>query len=85
MNSQKINELVASAVGQSFDAWAAQHPTLAAVIDHVTLTDRTVESLRTSPEYQSAIEAYHRDANELRFLSQLVELVQPILLGLLAA
>ncbi len=83
--SPQVQQLVAQAVGQAYDAWAAQHPSLAAVIDRIVLTQRTVESLRESAEYQQAVDAFHRDQNELGLLKQLIDLATPFLAGLLAA
>ena len=42
MTQEKINETVAAAVGAAFDQWAVEHPSLAAVIDRVRLSDHTV-------------------------------------------
>lgn len=81
----QVQQIVAQAVGQAYEAWAAQHPSLAAVIDRVLLTQRTVESLRESAEYRQAVDAFHRDQNELGLLKQLIELAAPLLAGLLAA
>jgi hypothetical protein len=83
MTEAKINEIVAAAVGGTFDEWAAEHPSLAAVIDRIRLTDQTVESLRSTDGYRQAIAAYHRDQNELSLLGELAELAGPILRGIL--
>ncbi len=79
MNDKKVTELVAAAVGEKFDEWALRHPSLAAVIDRISLTERTVESLRDSAEYRDAVAAYHRDMNELGFLARVADLAGPIL------
>jgi hypothetical protein len=83
VNETKVTELVAAAVGQKFDEWALQHPSLAAVIDRISLTDRTVQSLRDSAEYRDAVAAYHQDMNELAFLGQIADLAGPILHAIL--
>ena len=83
MNETKVTELVAAAVGQEFDEWALQHPSLAAVIDRISLTERTVQSLRDSAEYRDAVAAYHQDMNELAFLAQIADLAGPILHAIL--
>lgn len=85
MSPETVSALVAAAVGQQFDTWAAEHPSLAAVIDRIRLTDHAVESLRQTPAYRQAIEAYHRDRNQLVFLTRLAELAGPVLLGILGA
>ena len=85
MASEKIQQLVAQAVGQQFEHWALQHPALAAVIDRVVLTDQVATSLRATSEYKQAVEDYHRDMNDLNLLSQLLQLAGPILAGILAA
>ena len=79
MNEAKVTELVAAAVGQTFDEWAIRHPSLAAVIDRISLTERAVQSLRDSAEYRDAVAAYRRDINELAFLAQIADLAAPVL------
>ena len=83
MNETKVTELTAAAIGQKFDEWAILHPSLAAVIDRISLTERTVQSLRDSAEYREAVEAYHRDMNELSFLGQIADLAGPLLHAIL--
>ncbi len=83
MTEEKVNELVAAAVGKKFEEWAAEHPSLAAVIDRIRLTEHAVASLRQSEQYRQAVAAYHRDRNELGFLSELAELIGPVLQALL--
>ncbi len=85
MNTRKVDELVAAAVAAEFEQWGREHPSLASVIDRIRLTERTVESLRNSDAYRQALAAYHRDQNDLNFLSQLAELAGPILRNLLGA
>ncbi len=79
MTDEKINEMVADAVGKEFEKWGVEHPSLAAMIDRVRLTERTVESLRDTDGYRQAIAAYHRDQNGLNLLAGLAELAGPIL------
>ena len=79
MTEEKINETVAAAVGEAFDQWAVEHPSLAAVIDRVRLSNHTVESLRSSEAYRQAVAAYHRDRNESNLLVKLAELAAPII------
>ena len=80
----EIQQLVVRAVGRAYDAWAAEHPSLAAVIDRITLTERTVESLRESQAYRDAAEAYARDRGELQVLNRLIDLAAPVLAAILA-
>jgi hypothetical protein len=82
MANEKINEIVAAAVGRKFEEWAMEHPSLAAVIDRIRLTDQAAQSLRSTEGYRHAVEAYHRDSSELNLLTQLVELVGPILVSI---
>jgi len=84
VETKQTNQIVAQAVHQAYEDWAAQHPTLAGVINHTTLTYRTVERLRDSEEYRNALDAYHRSGNETALLKQLSDLAGPILLSLLA-
>ena len=79
MKDERIDKRVAEAVGRKFDEWATEHPSLAAVIDRIVLTERTVDSLRNSDAYQQAVDAYRRDANEMTFLGQIAGLVGPVL------
>ena len=83
MNDKKVTELVAAAVGQRFDEWARRHPSLAAVIDRISLTERTVQSLRDSAEYRDDVAAYLQDMYELAFLAQIADLAGPILHAIL--
>jgi surfactin synthase thioesterase subunit len=45
----------------------------------VALKEQTVESLRKSPEFQQALADFNASQNELSFVSQLMDLVVPIL------
>ncbi len=83
MNEERIHELVEAAIDREFDGWAAEHPSLAAVIDRIVLTRRAVESIRDSDAYRDAIAAYHRHRNEMDLLNRLTDLARPILTGLL--
>lgn len=44
-----------------------------------------MESLRDSESYRQAVEAFHRDGNEMALLRQILDLAAPFLAGLLAA
>jgi len=81
--NEAVRSAVAAAVGQAYDAWAAEHPSLAAVIDRLTVTQRTAESLRTSQEFRDAVAGFHRGSGELELLNKLVDLAGPILTNLL--
>ncbi len=83
MASEPIEQLVVRAVEQAYDAWAAQHPSLAAVIDRITLTTEVAQSLRTSADYRKAVADYHRGLAEADLLSRLIDLAGPIVTGLL--
>jgi hypothetical protein len=85
MSDPKVSDIVAQAVGMKFQEWAAEHPALASVIDQIRLTDQAAESLRGSPAYRQAVEAYYRDRSELSFLTELLELVGPIVGAILGA
>lgn len=79
MAQDEIESAVSKAVAQAYEAWAVEHPSLAAVIDRTKLTHQTVESLRSSPQYQQAIEGYYQGLNELNLANQLLDLAVPIL------
>ena len=84
MTDQLVEQTVAGAVQRAYDDWAVEHPSLAAVIDRISLTDRTVESLRQSQEYREAVAAYHCGLSELDLLGRLAELAGPIITSILA-
>jgi hypothetical protein len=83
MSDERVQAAVAQAAAQAYEAWAAGHPTLAAVIDRMELTQQTSESLRQSPEYKQAVLDFGKAQSELTLVSQLVELAGPILRNIL--
>jgi hypothetical protein len=83
MTEQKINELAVRAVQRAFDDWAAEHPAMADVIDRITLTQRTVESLRNSDAYKQAMAGFSYESLEAQLLSRLVNLAGPVVRSLL--
>ncbi len=84
MADEIVKQVVVRAVQQAYDAWAAEHPSLAAVIDRITLTERAVKSLRDSEAYRQAVAAYHQSQSELQLLHELIELAGPIVSAILA-
>jgi len=80
-----VQQAVVRAVQRAYDAWALEHPSLAAVIDRISLTERAVERLRDSQEYRDAVGAYHRSRSELELLNKLTELAAPFVQAILAA
>ncbi len=84
MENEQVQQLVVRAVQQSYDIWAAEHPSLAAVIDRISLTEQAVELLRNSPEFSQAMEGYHSASIELRLLDRLIELAGPVVSTILA-
>ena len=84
MTDETVRQLVAQAVQQTYQQWAAEHPSLASVIDQIHLTDIVVESLRDCQEYRQAVEAYHKGLSEIDLLNRLIELAGPLLTALLA-
>lgn len=83
MTDELVQQTVARSVQRAYDDWAVEHPSLAAVIDRITLTQRAVESLRDSEEYREAVAAYHRGLSEADLLARLTELAGPILTAIL--
>ncbi|MGA2265395.1 MAG: hypothetical protein ABSH10_03080 [Phycisphaerae bacterium] len=83
MANEIVEQAVASAVQQSYDAWAAQHPGLAAVIDRIALTSQAAQSLRDSAEYKQAVADFQQGMTEANLLSRLMDLAEPILAGIL--
>lgn len=84
MASEVIEQLVVRAVQQAYDAWAAQHPSLAAVIDRIALTQQAAQSLRNSEDYRNAVADFHAGLAEADLLNRLLDLAGPIVTGLLA-
>ncbi len=78
MADELVKQVLVRAVQQAYEAWAVEHPSLAAVIDRITLTNRATESLRDSQAYRQAVAAYHQSQNDLELLNQLTELATPI-------
>jgi hypothetical protein len=83
MADKRIEQLVVQAVQQAYDAWAAEHPGLAAVIDRITLTEQAAQSLRTSADYRKAVGDFHQGLAETDLLGRLLDLAGPILAALL--
>ena len=83
MSNQTVSSTVEQAVGQAFDLWAEEHPSLAAVIDRITLTQQAVESLRHSDEFRQAVAAYDRGMSEADLLNKLLDLTRPVISQLL--
>ena len=79
MADEIIEQIIVRATQRAYDKWAIEHPSLAAVIDRITLTQQAVEPLRSSDEYRQAVEAYHRSRNEVDLFNRLIELAAPIL------
>ncbi len=84
MTDELVQQTIVRAVQRAYDDWTVEHPSLAAVIDRITLTQHAVESLRDSPEYRDAIAGYRRGLTETDLLVRLTELAGPILAALLA-
>ena len=83
-SQSEIQQIVVRAVQRAYGAWAAEHPTLASVIDRIALTEQAVESLRESQAFRDAVDAYHRDRGQLELLNRLIDLAAPILTAILA-
>ena len=84
MENEQVQQLVVRAVQQAYDVWAAKHPSLAGVIDGITITQQAVESLRNSPQFGQAVASYHDASIELKLLDRLAELAGPIVSAILA-
>lgn len=84
MANETVQQTVVRAVQQAYDAWAAEHPSLAAVIDRIELTNHAVESLRDTEDYRKAVAAYQTGMNELDLINKLIDLAGPIIQSILA-
>lgn len=83
MADEIVTQTVARAVQQAYEDWAVEHPSLADVINRITVTGRAVESLRNGEDFRRAVAAYHQGRNELELLNRLIELAGPIVRGIL--
>lgn len=83
MANEQMERLVSQAVGQAFDQWAAEHPSLAAALDRIDLLDRATQSLKASSQYQAAMDEFRRSREELDCFNRLLTLAEPILATLL--
>jgi hypothetical protein len=83
MASELIEQLIVRAVERAYDAWAGEHPNLAAVIDRITVTQQTAQSLRASEDYRNAVADFHRGMAEADLINRLIDLASPLLTALL--
>jgi len=81
--NKPIDDIVSRAVGQRYDEWAAEHPSLAGVIDHMELSQQTAERLRETPAYWQAVNEYRQSRNEQTLLARLLDLAGPVLKAIL--
>ena len=79
MPDKSVKHVVAQAVRQAFDDWAAEHPSLALVIDAIRLTKQTAETISESQAYRDALAAYESSRDEQALLDQLVSMAGPLL------
>jgi len=84
MTVQNVQQIAVRAVQQAYDAWAAEHPSLASVIDRIELTQQALESLHSSRAHRDAVDAYYRACDGPELLRQLTELAKPIIAAILA-
>jgi len=84
MTEDTVQQIVTKAVQQTYEDWATEHPSLAGVIDGIVLTERTVESLRDSEQYRSAIADYQEARIESNLFNRILDLAGPILQTILA-
>lgn len=82
MSDERIEAAVAQAVSQAYESWAVEHPSLATVINRMSISEQAATSLRQSPEFRQAVIDFGKSRSELAFLGQLLELAAPILRGL---
>ena len=84
MTALNVQRVAVRAVQQAYDAWAADHPSLASVIDRIELTQQALESLRPSRAHRDAVDAYYNSCDGPELLRRLTELAKPIIAGILA-
>jgi hypothetical protein len=78
MSDPTIRKALAAAVNRAFDAWASEHPNLAAVIDRIRLTEHAAANIRETPEYAAAVDAYRRERSDVELLRALTEVALPV-------
>ncbi len=74
MNDNVVPETLARAVGQAYEEWSVEHPSLAAVIDRTRLSGMAVDRLRETAEFRRAVASYYRNRSEVELLDQLLSL-----------
>ncbi len=74
MANEIIEQAVARAVQQAYDAWAAEHPSLAGVIDWITVTQQVASSIRDTDEFRQAVSDYHQSLAEADLVSRLLDI-----------
>jgi hypothetical protein len=79
-----VQAAIERATEQAYWDWAAAHPSLAAVIDQLTITQQAASRLRESPEFHRAIASYYNARNELNLVNRLAELAGPIVSSILS-
>ena len=79
MADEIVQQALVRSIQKAYDEWAGRHPSLAAVIDRISLTQRAVDSLRDSEKYLSAVQAYHESKNEFELLEKLTALAGPVI------
>ncbi|MBI1373902.1 MAG: hypothetical protein GC159_14360 [Phycisphaera sp.] len=75
----ELRDLVSRRLDQRWEAFAAEHPNLAAAIQRVQLVDSTVSLLIDDPDYQAALEAAARDRVVLHLGGQLGAIVDRLI------
>lgn len=83
MTDQRVRELVEQAVSDRYGAWAGRHPSLASVIDRMTVVEQAAQSIRATPAYAEAVAQYHQAGGEQELLGRLLGLAETVVATIL--
>ena len=65
MSSSTLRDLIARRVDRQWEAFAREHPHLAAAVDRVQLVEQTVANLQHDPRFGAAMRAADLDEDRL--------------------
>ncbi|MEM9883141.1 MAG: hypothetical protein AAF800_09520 [Planctomycetota bacterium] len=71
-----LRELVAERLDRHWQAWAEDHPHLAAAIDRTRLIDAAVDRLRDDPDYRAAMRRADLDERRLAEAARVLSLAE---------
>lgn len=76
MQTTALRDVVSQKLGVRWEAWAVDHPHLAAAIDRMKLVESAVSSLREDREFQEAMRQADLDEAKLAAAARVLEQVE---------